>query len=264
MPSRVAFGTAVTSIGYNAFDGCTGLQSIDFAEGLTTIEMYAFTGCTSLASVSLPDTLTTIKSSAFSGNALTEVEIPDSVTTIGSSVFLGCRSLASIDLGSGVETIGSYAFQDCVSLSSITFPSSLSSMGPRAFQGCTSLSDVMFLGKNLNQVAAMNSFNWGITDSRIIRAENQDPRETVFYGLYGTIESYLVEGSLDKNALATIGYWDSANSSWIKHPTYLKIGTAVTSIGEQAFQSCYNLVEVIVPSSVTAIGGYAFRFCGHL
>ena len=137
-------------------------------------------------------------------------------------------------------------------------------MGQKAFQGCTSLSDVMFLGKNLNQVNAMNNFNWGIADSRIIRAENQDPRETVFYGLYGSIESYLVEGSLDKNALATIGYWDSANSSWIKTPTYLKIGTAVTSIGAQAFQSCSNLVEVTAPSSVAAIGRYAFSICPNL
>ncbi len=39
------------------------------------------------------------------------------------------------------------------------------------------------------------------------------------------------------------------------------ISKGVTSIGNDAFQSCYNLRNVTIPDSVTSIGGSAFRGC---
>ena len=39
------------------------------------------------------------------------------------------------------------------------------------------------------------------------------------------------------------------------------ISKGVTSIGNEAFQSCYNLRNVTIPDSVTSIGGSAFRGC---
>lgn len=50
----------VTSIGEEAFRGCTGLTSIDLPDGLTSIGEEAFTYCTSLTSIDLPDGLTSI------------------------------------------------------------------------------------------------------------------------------------------------------------------------------------------------------------
>ena len=45
----------VTSIGDEAFNGCTGLTSVTFPEGLTSIGERAFYGCTRLTSVTVPD-----------------------------------------------------------------------------------------------------------------------------------------------------------------------------------------------------------------
>ena len=39
---------------------------------------------------------------------------------------------------------------------------------------------------------------------------------------------------------------------------------SVTSIGNQAFASCYDLTSVEIPNSVTSIGTEAFLFCGRL
>ena len=42
------------------------------------------------------------------------------------------------------------------------------------------------------------------------------------------------------------------------------IGSGVTSIGDNTFRECENLLSVTIPSSVTEIGDYAFAYCENL
>ena len=95
----------VTSIGYSAFYGCTGLTSIALPGSVTSIGLYAFSGCTGLTSIDLPAGLTYI--SGFSGcTGLTSIDIPDGVTSIGDGAFSGCTGLTSIDIPDGVTNMG--------------------------------------------------------------------------------------------------------------------------------------------------------------
>jgi hypothetical protein len=41
-------------------------------------------------------------------------------------------------------------------------------------------------------------------------------------------------------------------------------GNTLTSIGEEAFLNCSNLIGITIPNSVTSIGGYAFQNCTGL
>lgn len=57
----------VTSIGENAFSGCSGLTGITIPDGVVWIRYSAFEGCTSLTSVMIPASVTTIEGLAFEG-----------------------------------------------------------------------------------------------------------------------------------------------------------------------------------------------------
>ena len=55
----------VTTIGYEAFCGCSALQSVDIPNSVTTIDSGAFSACLSLHYIDIPDSVTTIKNEAF-------------------------------------------------------------------------------------------------------------------------------------------------------------------------------------------------------
>ena len=55
----------VTSIGYSAFEGCTGLTSVTIGSAVTSIGYSAFEGCTGLTSVTIGSAVTSIGKYAF-------------------------------------------------------------------------------------------------------------------------------------------------------------------------------------------------------
>ena len=70
----VVIEDGVTSIGANAFDGCSGLTSITIPSSVTSIGEYTFYGCSGLTSITIPNSVTSIGTSAFSGcSGLTRV-----------------------------------------------------------------------------------------------------------------------------------------------------------------------------------------------
>ncbi|MBR3612093.1 MAG: leucine-rich repeat domain-containing protein, partial [Bacteroidaceae bacterium] len=167
---------SVTSIGDDAFYGCTGLTNITIPNSVTSIGDDAFSGCTGLTSIEIPNSVTTIEYSVFRDcTCLTSVTIPSSVTKIEDNAFDGCSGLTSIKVESGntiydsrdncnaiietatnklvrgckntiipnsVTSIGDDAFYGCTGLTNITIPNSVTKIGDNAFYGCTGLTSI--------------------------------------------------------------------------------------------------------------------------
>ena len=146
IPEKVTSGGdeyVVTSIGDNAFMGCSSLQAVSISGTVQEIGVNVFQSCTGLSSVNLSDGIKIIKASAFQKCSKLElIDIPNSVTFLGESVCLKCVALKSVVLSDSITSIGESAFDGCSSLLSIEIPSLVDTVYSYAFDGCGSLAYV--------------------------------------------------------------------------------------------------------------------------
>lgn len=102
-----------------AFMGCSSLISITM-NGVTSIGSDAFQGCTSLTGATVPDTVTgstRLGSGAFSGcTALKTLKLSTYITEIPESLCQGCENLEQIRIPYGVTKIDNSAFSGCSKL----------------------------------------------------------------------------------------------------------------------------------------------------
>ena len=135
-------GAGVTSVGKNAFLGCTALTAVTLPSSVTTIGAFAFVSCKALTGITIPSGVKTIKESVFfSCSALTSVTLPEGLQTIGASAFLGC-SLTNVTLPNSVTTMGESAFSSCTALTNVTLSDKLTTIEERVFNGCSQLKNV--------------------------------------------------------------------------------------------------------------------------
>ena len=230
---------SVTSIGHYAFCYCRSLTTINIPEGVTSIEDYAFYDCRILTSITLPEGVTSIGTSAFAFcTSLTAITIPEGVTSIGSDAFYNCSSLTDITIPEGVTSIGNYAFRSCSSLTAITIPEGVTNIGQSAFDNCTALKKVIIEDGNTTLSLGYNS---SITGQGLFY---ECPLEEVYLGRnlsYSNGSSYGYSPFYNKDAL-----------------THVTIGDEVTAISQYAFYGCDNIHSLTIPSGVLSIGNSAF------
>ena len=230
--TSITIPEGVTSIGGNAFYGCSSLTAITIPAGVTSIGGHAFYSCSSLTSITIPEGVTSIGGSAFSGcSSLTSITIPEGVTSIGEGAFSGCSRLNSITLPKSVTSIENEAFYVCSNLTSITIPESVTSIGRSAFDGCRSLTTIT-IPKGVTSIG-----------------------HGAFYYCTGLTSITMPEG------VTSIGDWAFERCTGL---TSITIPESVTSIGERAFYCCTGLTAITIPEGVTSIESYAFSGCSGL
>ena len=244
----------VTSIGDEAFYGCSKLTAVEIPNSVTSIGNYAFYGCSGLTSVEIPSSVTSIGDYAFCGcSGLTAIEIPNSVTSIGYEAFYGCSSLTAVEIPSSVTSIGKW-FSGCSGLTSVEIPSSVTSIGDYAFSDCTSLTSVEIP----NSVTSIG--NYAFSDCSGLTAV-EIPSSVTSIGYYAFYRCSSLTAVEIPNSVTSIG---SSAFSGCSGLTAVEIPNSVTSIGSSAFSGCSGLTAVEIPSSVTSIGYEAFYGCDRL
>ncbi|MBR6931658.1 MAG: leucine-rich repeat domain-containing protein, partial [Bacteroidales bacterium] len=128
---------SVTSIGADAFAGCSGFTgSLTIPNSVTTIGNSVFWGCSGFTgSLTIPNSVTAIGEFAFSGcSGFTgSLTIPNSVTTIGRAAFQGCHFTGSLVIPNSITRIEEWTFNLCWNFTSVIIPETVTFIGERAF-----------------------------------------------------------------------------------------------------------------------------------
>lgn len=114
MFTDVAFGDRVASIGDYAFSNCAKMNSVVIPFGVSSIGKGAFEGCTGVLTVNnnIPSASEASKG-AFYKSGFSELLIGSQVDSIGSYAFADCGSLAAVNIPASVDSIGADAFKNC-------------------------------------------------------------------------------------------------------------------------------------------------------
>lgn len=193
--------------------------------------------------------VTEIGERAFQNEKITGVTFTSNITKIGSCAFLGTSSLPQINFPSSLTVIETSAFSESGLTGAVTFPDN-TFIGANAFQSCVKITTlditkVKYLGSGcfrncsgLSNVTVPLSARIGqklpatLSGYELIGSDNETSGDFAFADCYNLIEATLESGIL--------------------------------TVPNHMFAFCGDLKTVGVPSTVTRIGGDAFRQCFSL
>lgn len=277
--TEVVIPGTVSTIGAHAFDGCTKIVRVTFADGAvgamkTEIGEYAFANMTSLKKVAFAggSAVSTIGAYAFSGAvSLTELTIPTTMTSIGDYAFEKAESLSSVAFAEGEAenlSFGKYVFSDCTALTSVYLPKSVTELNLGVFDGCVNIAEVKVSADNeyykdedgvvfTKDGTELMFFPKGKTGDEngkyVIPAGVEKISEGAFKGMYYVKE--IVVG----NTVTDIGNYAFKDSIALATLTFEGGNdTALLTIGDEAFAGCAAITSVTLPDRTKSIGAKAF------
>ena len=252
----INFPEGLEKIGNYAFYS-SWLETATFPESLKSIGDYAFEYC-DLKELVLPQGLEYLGSFAFGSNKFKEIVIPPLLTELRIGVFIDCPIL-NINIPSNVKVIGSEAFKISDHILNRTI---------NIAEGVEEIQSWCFYGSNVEEITipstvkklVYNSFyyvytgvlNYNAVEAEIILSSDSCSFIRSFADGYSTLPVLnFGEGikRIPKNF--------AKNSKVVE----VNIPDSVEYIGDEAFNMCYYLTKINIPSNLKEIGRLTFSGC---
>lgn len=273
-------GAPVTEIAPEAFKGLTALRAVCIPDSVTAIGAGAFKGCNSLTTLKLPfnaaiyeiEKAVAAETSVEDGNTsetvtvdgyfgyifgalsykINAASVPANLKTViftGAAeeipdyAFYDCNDIIQISLPDGIEKIGDFAFSGCSSLAMIGIGDSAKEIGSYAFDNCSSLLDIT-LPATVESIGLGAFQGCGSLVTMTLPFVGGSHDENLYFGYIFGAESYTLAPGFFPASLIRVTVLEGC-----------------TSIGDNAFNNCRTVREIVLPEGITKIGYRAFRNC---
>lgn len=234
----------LAEINATAFEGCTGLSSVQINGGekkQTTIADGAFATCNSLKWLDI-ENVKSIGKNAFAKLPFSALEI-NQVDTIGESAFAGCDKLENPVI-QNVKTIGASAFAGSGAQTddNKVLLDSIQNVGSRAFEGC------QFTSADIRDLEKVTTYT--------------DPETKIEYSPFAKSSIKKVEFSDEtKNTVCTKAFKNVTSLQSVELAYCFTYGN-ISTIDASAFEGCVNLTDINLSDKLTTIDGLAFYNTG--
>lgn len=234
----------LAEINATAFEGCTGLSSVQINGGekkQTTIADGAFATCNSLKWLDI-ENVKSIGKNAFAKLPFSALEI-NQVDTIGESAFAGCDKLENPVI-QNVKTIGASAFAGSGAQTddNKVLLDSIQNVGSRAFEGC------QFTSADIRDLEKVTTYT--------------DPETKIEYSPFAKSSIKKVEFSDEtKNTVCTKAFKNVTSLQSVELAYCFTYGN-ISTIDASAFEGCVNLTDINLSDKLTTINGLAFYNTG--
>lgn len=233
VPSSITWGGkryTVTSVGDNAFRGCTSLASITLPPSVTSIGEYAFYDCENLTKVVLPSSIESIGGYAFSGATR---NVKDLYTFALQPAYI----------------LASTLYTSLYSNATLHVPYNSAALYKSAdyWKNFTDIDELGYFEANglYYSITSAANFTCEIVKSAVeYRGDVKIPASVVYNGT-----TYMVTG---------IGEEAFSGSASV---TSVTIPESVTYIASKAFEGCSGLSSITLPSKLVSLASSVFYGC---
>ena len=251
----------VKTIGYQAFYGCTNLESVTLPDDgeIEFLPHECFGKCKKLSSINIPSSITTFQGQGtFSGTSLTSFEIPATVSSLSQYMFWNCKALQSLVINGTIETFPTYICSGCYNLRSLVLVNTEPPVfKEHALEGTTC--PIFVPNESVNAYKAADG--WSEFADRIQPQTGWTFTAAVPCG-EGTADlTFKVTSANPWEVEVSASPEDIAGAltipATVQHESGIKF--AVKAIGTNAFKDRQGITSVVIEEGVKVIGYYAFE-----
>ncbi len=231
-------------------------ETFTFAEGTINVGASLLANQTEVKTLLIPASVIRIGANAFENMiSLEHVVIGKNsvLVEIGDYAFHNCMNLQSINLEDAnyLKTVGSYAFNSCFALDSVKFGVSLTTIGDRVFGSGTASDASGVRSVDFSAVRNLSSIGNYMFSYCTNLKEVILPANISFLGQY----------TFQYSGLETI---DLSNLRKLRYLGAKADTAPAATASSYLFRGCEQLTKVILPTTVTHVGGNTFSGCTSL